>query len=194
MSGKNKGNAFERLICTQLSLWWTKGERDDVFWRTDSGGRATRRTQQGKTTKGQYGDIVATDAIGQPLLDLVTIELKRGYNAFSISDILDASAGLKTQLYQNWIEKIIETSRQAGSRYWMLIVKRDRREAIVYIPTQFLKDLKSFVHIRDPIPKLTLNFISTKSESIEISAMLMGAFMKNAFQEALYWLFTKKDW
>lgn len=32
MSAK-KGSSYERHICKQLSLWWTKGKRDDVVFR-----------------------------------------------------------------------------------------------------------------------------------------------------------------
>ena len=73
-----KGRRFEIQIATQLSLWWTQDlpePRDDVYYHThDSGGRATRRTAKGKSTKNLYGDICATDPIGQPLIDLFTIE------------------------------------------------------------------------------------------------------------------------
>jgi len=46
--GKAKGAAFERDICRRLSLWYTNGKQDDVFWRSAiSGGRATT---SGRTT------------------------------------------------------------------------------------------------------------------------------------------------
>ncbi|MBM3120244.1 MAG: hypothetical protein FJ006_12010, partial [Chloroflexi bacterium] len=58
----SKGASFERDISRQLSLWWTHGERDDVFWRSSmSGGRATVRAKKGQKTAYQNGDITATD-------------------------------------------------------------------------------------------------------------------------------------
>ena len=137
--GKNKGNAFEREICRQLSLWWTQHlptPRDDVFWRTaSSGGRATQRAKSGKQTKGHYGDVCASDPIGQPLLDMVTIELKRGYNHCTLHDLLDKPEGAVQQTYEKWIKQAQEESCLAGTKGWLIIHKRDRREPVVLMPS-----------------------------------------------------------
>ena len=78
--GARKGSGFEREVAKALSLWWTEGSRDDVFWRSsNSGGRATARRKRGQRTAGQHGDIAATDPVGEPFLKVVTIELKAGY-------------------------------------------------------------------------------------------------------------------
>ena len=75
--GKNKGPQFERQFSKELSLWWTDGKDDSVFWRTQSSGaRATIRTKQGKRTDGQYGDIAAMNEDGKKLLRLFTFSLK----------------------------------------------------------------------------------------------------------------------
>ena len=75
-----KGEDFERQISKQLSLWWTGGERDDVFWRTSqSGGRATQRAKSDLKTAYSYGDITFIDPIGKPFCDLLVLEAKRGY-------------------------------------------------------------------------------------------------------------------
>lgn len=75
-----KGGEFEREISKFLSLWWTNGDRDDVFWRTSaSGARATVRAAVFKQTNYEYGDITFTDPVGKALLDLMIIEAKRGY-------------------------------------------------------------------------------------------------------------------
>ena len=143
MTRAAKGPKFERWLCEQLSRWWTNGERTDVFWRTSSsGGRATTRSKSGQKTKGQYGDICATDPIGQPLLDLLTIEVKRGYNKYTIADLLDRPEGAAKQKYEQWITKAIHDHEQAGSFSWMLIVKRDRRQPIVLLPAYLFKDLE----------------------------------------------------
>ncbi len=125
-----KGSEFERWVCKRLSTWW-EPERSDIFWRTsNSGGRATTRNKTGLSTKGQHGDICATDPIGQPLIDAITFELKRGYSQFSIMDVIDKPAG-KRPLYREWMDKISRTSQIAGTLGWVLIVKRDQREPLV---------------------------------------------------------------
>ena len=55
--GKAKGSSFEREIARILSLWWSKGTRDDIFGRTmSSGAWGTQRAKAGKSTFGQYGE------------------------------------------------------------------------------------------------------------------------------------------
>ena len=77
-----KGSGFEREVACQLSLWFTGGQRDDVFGRSDgSGSRFTSRWKKGKTTANQHGDIAAMDAIGEPLIKIWSIEVKTGYSS-----------------------------------------------------------------------------------------------------------------
>lgn len=137
-----KGGQFERDMCRRLSEWWTGGERDDVFWRTSgSGARASRRAKKGKKTYGQDGDIQATDPIGQPLLDVVTIELKRGTNRAGCSDILDQPLRrspivkdivLHETPWEVFIRQAKTQAEQAETPHWMLIHKRDLRNVVVY--------------------------------------------------------------
>ena len=62
---KDKGGNFERDICKALSLWYTYGEDDNIFWRTSgSGNRATVRTKKGQKTKYDYGDITFSNPDG----------------------------------------------------------------------------------------------------------------------------------
>jgi len=142
----SKGSAFERWFSEQLSLWWTKGlrlePRTDIFWRTSgSGGRASTRAKKKQRTSGQYGDVAAIDPIGQPLLSVMTIELKRGYNRKTIADLLDKPAGAAKQEYEEWIEKAEDSHKKAGSIGWAIVAKRDRREAIVLLPYSLAFDL-----------------------------------------------------
>ena len=107
--GKAKGNEFERKFCKQLSLWFSNEVAEDWFWRSQSsGGRATQRTKKIKTTQGQYGDVCATSVNGEALTNLLCIELKKGYNKYSLGDLLDSSRGVP--VYSKWITKIVETS------------------------------------------------------------------------------------
>lgn len=137
-----KGQAWERKLAKVLSRWWTGGENDSVFWRTpNSGGRATARTKSGKKSKNTYGDLLATDPDGQPLVDLVCLELKKGYSTDHIHSLLDMRGGTPLPLYGKWFVKIQETARAAGVPHWMLIAKRDRRESLVFFSLSMWKDL-----------------------------------------------------
>lgn len=135
-----KGRAFEISICQQLSLWWSEGERDDIFWHThSSGARATKRARKGKKTANSCGDIMALDPIGEPLLKLFCFELKRGYNRATIADLLDAPEKAAKQTYAKWFEQAEQSRKDSGALCWALIVQRDRREAIIYLPSYYKK-------------------------------------------------------
>lgn len=145
-NGKRKGNAFERDICRELSLWWTADldePRDDIFWKTsNSGGRATARTKSSKKTHGQYGDVCAIDPIGQPLVSLLTLELKSGYSRFTFADLIDKPAHAKQQQYEVWFEKAQKDSEASGSAGWLLITRRDRRVPLVFMTSRVADKLK----------------------------------------------------
>jgi len=140
--GMQKGSSFEREICKQLSLWWTDGERDDVFWRTSgSGARAKTRAKTGGRTFGQYGDVQATDPIGQPLLDLFSIEIKRGYSKATLSDFIDNRQKTKPQL-QKFLEQATKDSQLRGDECsWILLVKRDYKNTMLFIPYTLFKTM-----------------------------------------------------
>jgi len=75
--GKQKGAAFERAVCEDLSLWVSHGKRDDLFWRSAmSGGRATVKHKTGKANVTQGGDICAVDPAGHALVGPFAIECK----------------------------------------------------------------------------------------------------------------------
>jgi hypothetical protein len=142
--GRGKGGAFERELCRTLSLWWTQYDeeiRTDIFWRTaGSGGRAKTRSKRGQKTFGQYGDIQATDPIGQPLIDVLTIEAKKGYNKFGFFDFVE-SFGEKEKGWEKFVAQAREDSSNAGTDGWLLIWKRDSRKAVVWLPWNLYKDL-----------------------------------------------------
>jgi hypothetical protein len=129
-----KGADFERDISRTLSLWWSHGERDDIFWRTSmSGGRATVRRKAGKATAYQAGDITSTDPVGAPLIKATVIELKRGYARWCVLDLLDAKSPTKTVL-GGFLSQVEEELKQAGIRNFLLICKRDGRSPFVIMP------------------------------------------------------------
>lgn len=149
MGNSHKGSAFERTLAKQLSLWWTQNDRpprDDVFWRSSqSGGRATERAKKGLKTAGSYGDICAIDPIGQPLLDLWTIELKRGSTIGTPWDLFDSAPTKAIRPFEAAILQAIESHKQADSAGWLLIGQRDRRQSIVYTDVECLYDFKELL-------------------------------------------------
>lgn len=146
-----KGADFERRICKEISLWWTKGKHDDIFWRTVlSGGRATIRKKKGKRTKGQFGDITATDPIGQPFLDLITVEVKKGYNRATIGDILDKGPHNVSQQWEKFLQQVQRDAEAAETPYWTVIHQRYRRQAVIYIPWKLYVLLSSSLYKSRP--------------------------------------------
>lgn len=133
----NKGTPFERKICKLLSKWCSGGKSDAIFWRTSiSGGRATVRAKKGLETPNSYGDVCAIDPLGIPLMDLVSIELKRGYSKqLTLQDLLDSNQN-EPLLLKFW--KQAERDRVLGKRQWSwLIFQRDRRLACIIFNRSF---------------------------------------------------------
>lgn len=148
---KSKGTQYERDICKKLSLWWTNGKRNDIFWTTSgSGSRATRAT---KMKAKQFGDVCAIDPKGDHLIDLFTIELKRGYNNKTPFDILDS----RDKTWLSWFEDIQRDHERAGSLAWWIISKRDRRKELVTIPEHLdlqIASIQNLQTIRTHVPEL----------------------------------------
>jgi len=154
-----KGGEFERVICKQLSLWWTHGKRDDIFWRTaGSGARATTRSKRGRGTKNQYGDVQATDPVGQPLIDLCTIEIKKGYGRNSYFDLIDKLPNETKQPYLKFIQQAIEQHEEAGTAWWLLITKRDYKETLIAMPVGLKRYLGGLSPLHNCIPSMRFTF------------------------------------
>jgi hypothetical protein len=125
-----KGSAFERDFARKLSLWWSEGKADDWFWRLGgSGGRATNRAKSGRNTANGYGDIAAQCPEAQKLLNIVTFELKRGFNRISIQDLLDKPNGPNQM--RDFIEQAKRSASLAGTPFWVLVFRRDLREELI---------------------------------------------------------------
>jgi hypothetical protein len=130
-----KGQQFERDLCRQLSLWWSDGTNDDWFWRSSqSGGRATQRAKKGQKTANAAGDIAAMTKEGQVLLDYVCIEAKKGYPLVSVADLYEKTSGG----FWNFIDQAKKSASVAGTPYWAVIHKRDRRDAVIVMPAAAL--------------------------------------------------------
>lgn len=155
VNGKNKGNTHERLVASQLSLWWSEGKQDDIFFRSaSSGGRATQRAKKGQTTANAAGDLAAMTREGQDLLDFLTIEIKRGYNTISVADLYEKTSGG----FWDFIAQAKKAASIAGSPYWCVIHKRDRRDAVIVLPAAALGLATDFGETADEDSLLIHNY------------------------------------
>jgi len=73
-----KGSSFERKMAKTFSSWYSRGERTDIFWRTEgSGARATNSRKRGNgILYSSSGDMRALDPIGEPLIRCYHFEFK----------------------------------------------------------------------------------------------------------------------
>jgi len=170
----SKGAEFERKISKQLSLWWSNGERDDIFWRSQqSGGRATIRRKKELTTANQEGDLTAMHPMGQPLIDLISIELKCGYPEFTIEGILNRTR-LTKPILRLFIEQC-EKEISKGRPYWWLIVRQHLRAEIILFDTPFRQWLR-----RENFSSWTeLDRLSLKFEKWNLSCCRLEEFLNS---------------
>lgn len=163
--GAQKGSAFEREICKKLSLWWTDGERDDVFWRTaGSGGRGTNRAKKGKTTAGAHGDLTFTDPIGKPLLDVCCFEIKRGYKPDAL-DLVDKARGGKQPVLMDFYEQATLSAKNAIGKYGVVIFKRDQKLAVIMFCQSMFRSIAMYNGVPN-VPMLIFDQWYTKDKLV----------------------------
>ena len=125
---KKKGSAFEREVCKKLSLWVSKGQRQDLFWRSAmSGGRATVAKRSGISLAHQAGDITATHPDGHVLTKTFYIEC-RFYKNIDLGSLLFGQGHTASF----WRETVV--SALAHRRNPMLIVKQNFIAPLVLVP------------------------------------------------------------
>ena len=177
-----KGSSYEREVCTLLSNWWCG--REDVFWRSSgSGARATVRGKKNRKTAGQHGDVCATDPCGEPLIDLLTIEIKRGYSSFSFQDLIDRQETSALQWWEKTVEQAIMSHELAGSFAWLLIVRRDRRVPLVFMPWVLRRTLTEVgVEVLDDVPEVQMRVEVRDEKKLgdwhTITGMLLTDFLR----------------
>lgn len=194
-----KGSEYEREMCKRLSLWWTRDARDDVFWRSSgSGARAKVRGRGGRATAGQHGDVAATDPIGAPLIDLLTIEIKRGYSQHTFQDIVDRPVGGGVQEWERWFAQAAESAEHAGSFAWLLLTRRDRRRALVWFPNYLysgLRDVGAFPGKRHaPFTRALVTVRGAAGnifDRLDIVCMSLGDFLAEVYPEHILALAKK---
>lgn len=131
--GKQKGSAFERQLCHQLSLWVSGGQQKDLFWRSAmSGGRAT--VARGEVR--QAGDICAVAPEGHSLTNRFYIEAKF-YADLAFDRFFLDGTGILLRFWE-------KTDQQASKyrRHPVLIAKQNLYPAVVLVWSKsVLRDL-----------------------------------------------------
>lgn len=182
-----KGSKYERDMSRKLSLWFSENESEDWYWRSaGSGSRATTRAKQGKQTTGHGGDIAATCAEAEPLTQLFAIEIKRGYASSTIHDLLDRSEKSALQQFEKFVIQAYNAHVQQKTYSWMLITRRDQRQALVSLPTVVFQRLRSFAVDHTVVPPCAShvagyrfdNGVEVKPEWFQISTVLLDDFIE----------------
>jgi len=130
--GKTKGSAFERLVCKRLSMWLTRGERDDLFWRSAmSGGRATLQLRDDILNPAQSGDLTAISQESYAFAERSFIECKH-YRELGIARGFICRTGT---LWGFWEIAVRDAERQGKQP---ILVVRQNRYPIIVIAREML--------------------------------------------------------
>lgn len=125
--GKQKGSAFERRVCVDLSLWVTRGKNKDVFWRSSmSGGRATIHVAKGQLNR-QAGDICAVAPEGHSLTNNWFIECKHVKN-LSIDGFFISNVGPLAKFWKQCMKQAGQHKKEA-----MLIAKQNNQPTLLIV-------------------------------------------------------------
>lgn len=170
-----KGGQWEREFSVFLSEWAVPG-RSDLFWRSqNSGARATVRARKGLKTAGQASDIAATDPLGLPFTQLITLELKNGYTGTSnAADFLDRNLKKKTAakltLMEIWYWQVKAAQKNEGNPYWMIVARRNQRNAVVLFPDKLRRALMGPPHcllLDKSLPRPTMTIRALIRKNVE---------------------------
>lgn len=147
--GKPKGSAYEREVCTALSLWLSLGARKDLFWRSAmSGGRSTVGKKRGDTLSSQVGDISAVDPMGEWLLRHVVVECK-AYNDLQIPSFILAETGLLSEFWT----KLRRQAREFR-RHPMLVARQDGRPPFIVLDSSSMHRFRlEHEHVAAHVPR-----------------------------------------
>jgi hypothetical protein len=130
VNSKQKGSAFEREVCRELSLWVSKGSQEDVFWRSaTSGGRSTVAAKKGLRLATQAGDISCIHQIGAPFIDKFLVECKNYADLNFVGLLLKR----KGHLAEFWSEVCTQADRYGKEP---LLIAHQSRQPIIACTTR----------------------------------------------------------
>ena len=156
----SKGDSFERDRSRALSLWWSEGKRDDLFWRN-----RTRITSKTPNKERQLGDLTTVHTEGIPFIETFNVEFKIGYSKtkkgtrhrvipWDLLDIIDGKGKTFQEFWQ-------QTTSDAffSHRIPMLIFKRDHHSPVVAMYAKDIRKLEELNGTNTKYPFLTVNIV-----------------------------------
>ena len=141
------------------------------------------RRKKGKKTRGHAGDICATDSHGEPMLKVVTFELKRGYNRLTPIDLVDqlnppGKKALKGS-YTGWLRQAGLAASAAGTPFWVLLHRRDKHKAMVIFDMRLLDLLVDHLGCKFDRPGFSV-LVRDRGAKLDLVGMTEEAFFSGA--------------
>lgn len=125
-NGKAKGSSFERSVSKTLSRWWSKEQRDDLFWRSqNSGGRYTIRKRKDLDTYHQGGDICDIHPDAKLFCDIFVCECKH-YKDIGIWTIVTGKGKIK-----DWWVKTTDLTKSCN-KIPLIIAKENNKPILIF--------------------------------------------------------------
>jgi hypothetical protein len=150
--GKAKGASFERYVCRELSLWVSRGQRKDVFWRSAmSGGRSTVGFKGGDKLSAQAGDVSAIDDLGMNFIKKFVIECKH-VKDLNIENVIKRNGAL----VQFWLVLCKEAARHGKLPF--LVARQNNFPTLVATTRQGLVELGTF-RVEAIYPQINMRII-----------------------------------
>lgn len=125
--GQGKGQAFEREVCRKLSLWVSRGESKNLFWRSSqSGGRATTLRRKGENLSVHAGDIAAIDPAGERFIKTFFVECK-AYKTLRFDSLIYPGKGVIGAMWQKCLRQANDYNKlplmivKENGKPWLLI-------------------------------------------------------------------------
>jgi len=172
----SKGDNFERETCRAISLWWTEGERDDVFWRN-----RTRVTSNTPNAERQLGDLSTVHTVGVPFVEVFNVEFKIGYSKTKQGkkhkvipwDLLDLIDGKGKIFLEFWHQT--QSDAILSKRFPMLIFKRDYHTPVVVMRRTDMFVLDGY---QGPVGCRTLSVLNAYYDGIAFGPLDLYPFEK----------------
>lgn len=170
--GSQKGSAFERTVCRQLSHWLSGGKRDDLFWRSAmSGGRATLGLKKGMTRATQAGDVTAIDGrgLGAQFLRTFVVECK---HVRSLE--LDKAVAKQTGAFVKYWAKHLGEAKAHG-RSPFLVARQNRFPTLLFLDMDGAEHFSLLEFTHNPV----LGVLKSPSLSTAIYVIGFELFLRN---------------